>query len=93
MTLNVHIAKTGTKTTAKMVQEFTRKIQSLGMVRELRNKRYYAKKHTNLSRHTNAIKRLTKRAEITKLIKEGKLAPRVPRTSRTPSSSAPSTNA
>lgn len=82
MTQNVRITKGGNKTAAKMVQEFTRKSQSLGIVKNLRNTRYYSKKHTGLSRHNNAMKRLVKRAEINKLIKEGKLAPRTPRVSR-----------
>jgi ribosomal protein S21 len=80
MTINVVIQKTGTKTTGRMVQEFTRKVQSTGIVRSLRDKRYRVKPDGKLSRKTVALRRLTKRAENIRLVKEGKLQPKVPRT-------------
>lgn len=79
MTINVVIQKTGTKTTGRMVQEFTRKVQSTGMVRSLRDKRYHVRGDGKLSRKTVALRRLTRRAENIRLVKEGKLQPKTPR--------------
>ena len=79
MTINVVIQKTGTKTTGRMVQEFTRKIQSTGMVRSLRDKRYYVRADGKLSRKTVALRRLARRTENIRLVKEGKLQPKTPR--------------
>ncbi|MFZ2593315.1 MAG: hypothetical protein WAX38_00890 [Minisyncoccia bacterium] len=84
MTINVVIEKTGTKTAARMVQEFTRKIQSTGMVRSLRDKRYHERDHSKLSRKTLAVRRIKRRAGNAILIKEGKLQPKTPRTSFAP---------
>ncbi len=80
MTINVVIQKTGTKTTGRMVQEFTRKIQSTGIVRSLRDKRYHVRDGGKLSRKTVALRRLARRAHNIKLVKEGKLQPKTPRT-------------
>jgi ribosomal protein S21 len=80
MTINVVIAKTGTKTTGRMLQEFTRKIQSTGMVRGLRDKRYRKRLDSDLSRKTLAVRRINRRTKNIQLIKEGKLQPKAPRT-------------
>jgi hypothetical protein len=80
MTINVVIQKTGTKTTGRMVQEFTRKVQSTGMVRSLRDKRYHVRDSGKLSRKTVALRRLARRTENIRLVKEGKLQPKTPRT-------------
>jgi ribosomal protein S21 len=79
MTINVVISKTGTKTTGRMLQEFTRKVQSTGIVRGLRDKRYYKKESTPLSRKTVALRRIARRTENIRLVKEGKLQPKTPR--------------
>lgn len=80
MTINVVIQKTGTKTTGRMVQEFTRKVQSTGIVRSLRDKRYHVRGSGKLSRKTVALRRLARRAQNIQLVKEGKLQPKTPRT-------------
>ncbi|MFM2414871.1 MAG: hypothetical protein RI911_564 [Candidatus Parcubacteria bacterium] len=80
MTINVVISKTGTKTTGRMVQEFTRKVQSTGIVRSLRDKRYHARDNGKLSRKTVALRRIARRTENIRLVKEGKLQPKVQRT-------------
>jgi hypothetical protein len=80
MTLNAIIARTGTKTSARVVSEFTRKIQSVGIVKGLRNKRYRNRINSKRAARVHKMNKLTKGLEIQKLIKEGKMVARAPRT-------------
>jgi hypothetical protein len=89
MTYNAIVARTGTKTSARVVSEFTRKIQSVGIVKGLRNKRYRARANSKRATRVHKLNKLTKGAEIHKLIKEGKMVARAPRTSFKPRTQAP----
>lgn len=80
MTLNAVVAKTGTKTTARVISEFTRKIQSVGIVKSLRNKRYNERENNKRGTRIHKLNKLKKGGEINTLIKEGKMVARAPRT-------------
>lgn len=80
MTHNAIVVKTGTKTSARVLSEFTRKIQSVGIVKGLRKKRYAERPNNKRGTHVHKINKLKKGAEIHQLIKEGKMVARAPRT-------------
>lgn len=81
MTYNAIVVKTGTKTSARVVSEFTRKIQSVGIVKGLRKKRYRVRDNSTRAARVHKLNKLRKGAEINQLIKEGKMVARAPRTS------------
>jgi hypothetical protein len=80
MTHNAIVIRSGTKTSARVVSEFTRKIQSVGIVKGLRKKRYRIRDNSTRAARVHKMNKLTKGIEINQLIKEGKMVARAPRT-------------
>lgn len=73
MAVNVEIQKQGSESTTNMLRRFTRRMQSSGIVRGLKSRRYYTRSPSKASRKTSALKMIARREEYETLAKLGKL--------------------
>lgn len=76
MTTNVEIVRNGSENTMSVIRKFTRKVQGTGIVREIRNRRYWARASSDAVKKKGALKRIARREEFAQLLKEGKVQER-----------------
>lgn len=75
-TYQVEVTKAGTESGASLLRRFQRKVQDSAIVPKVRAKRYNERAKSKLATKVNTLKRLTKRVEIEKLKKLGKIKPK-----------------
>ena len=76
MAINAEIVRSGSENTMSVIRKFTRKVQGTGIVREVRNRRYWARAASDVVKKKGALKRITRREEHARLVKEGKVQER-----------------
>ena len=75
----VEVRRGKNESTSALIRRFTRRAQGLGLVREMRDRRYYKRiKSKNVGRK-RALISLTRRARYHELLKLGKIEPAAPR--------------
>lgn len=79
MAINAEITKVGSENSMSLIRKFTRKLQGAGIVKEVRNRRYWERASSTAAKKKHALKRLKKRANFAQLLKEGKVQERAPR--------------
>ncbi len=77
--INVEILRAGTENSMAVIRRFTRKLQGAGIVREVRNRRYFERNASSAVSKKSALKRIAKREKFAQLLKEGKVTERAPR--------------
>lgn len=82
MSVNVEVQKSGNETALATIRKFSRRVQSTGLVKSTRNRRYYARGASKIVKKKRALKRIKRRAEYQQLVKEGKIAEAPTRTFR-----------
>lgn len=82
MTENVEITKSGSENSMQMIRKFTRRVQSMGLVKSMRNRRYRSRSPSQTMKKKQALRRLERAAKREQLIKEGKITERPTRGSR-----------
>lgn len=96
---NAEVIKNPGENTLSLIRKFSRRVQGTGLVKIVRAQRYRARPLSKAVSKKKAIKRIARRNEYAKLIKEGKVveAPRrggyverAPRTTTTETSSTKS---
>lgn len=71
--VNVEVQKSGNETALSTIRKFSRRVQSTGLVKSSRNRRYYSRDVSKVVKKKRALKRIKRRAEYTRLVKEGKI--------------------
>ncbi len=70
---NVEIKKTGHENAISLVRRFSRKMQESGIIQKVKGQRYSQRGLSKLSQKNMALRRLTRRAEVERLKKLGKM--------------------
>ena len=87
--INTEVTKAGTETTISTIRKFSRKVRSSGIVRTVRDKRYFVRGASRIVKKKRALKYIERRKEHHRLWKEGKISDETTRhghTSRFPAS-------
>jgi len=70
----IEIKKNPNENNASVLRRFSRRIQESGIIRKVKSARYNIRKESKLKVKKSALKRMTRRKEIEKLRKLGKMA-------------------
>lgn len=73
MSVNAEVQKSGNETALATIRKFSRRVQGAGLVKTVRNRRYFARDTSKIVKKKRALKLLKRHAEYRKLIKEGKV--------------------
>jgi len=82
MAINAEITKTGNENSMSVIRKFTRKLQGTGVVREVRNRRYWERAASTALKKKRALRRIERRETFAQLLKEGKVQERPQRGAR-----------
>lgn len=74
MSVNAEVQKSGNETALSLIRKFSRRVQGTGLIRNSRDRRYFARDTSKIVKKKRALKLLKRRAEYKKLVKEGKIA-------------------
>lgn len=74
MSVNAEVQKSGNETALATIRKFSRRVQSTGLVKSSRTRRYYARATSKIVKKKRALKLIKRRAEYKRLVKEGKIA-------------------
>lgn len=74
MATNIEVTKSTTENTGAVLRKFTQRMRSAGIVQKMRKIRYRSRPLSKNGRKKEAIRKLTRRDEFERLIKEGKLS-------------------
>ena len=69
----IEIKKNPNENNASVLRRFSRRIQESGIIRKVKSARYNIRKESKLKVKKSALKRMTRRKEIEKLRKLGKI--------------------
>ena len=86
MSINAEVQKSGSENALSVIRKFSRRVQSTGLVKQVRNRRYFARDTSKIVKKKRALKMLKRRAEYRQLVKEGKIAEAPSRVTRTSAS-------
>ncbi|MDP2649960.1 MAG: hypothetical protein Q8P16_00130 [bacterium] len=73
-TVNVKVTKGGNENTGAILRKYTQRMRSAGIVQHMRKVRYRARPASPTARKKAALRKLERREEFEKLIKEGKIS-------------------
>lgn len=73
MATNVEISKQGGESTTTTLRRFTRRMQSSGIVRSIKGRRYYSRAVSKKVRKAGALKLIARREKYEELSKLGKI--------------------
>lgn len=71
--INAEVEKNNNESNVNLIKRFTRKVQGAGILPRVRSIRYASRAQSKYVRKKMALKALTRRLEIEKLIKLGKI--------------------
>ena len=77
--VQVEVTKSGTENVLSTIRKFTRRVQGTGLIRAIRNNRYYSRDVSKSVQKKSALKRIKRRDEYRQLVKEGKVIEAAPR--------------
>lgn len=73
MAVNIEVVKTGSEHNSSVMRRFTKKMQRSGILQAVRGRRYAKRSPSEFTKKKGALKMITRRAEIQKMIKLGKI--------------------
>ncbi len=76
MSINVEVEKTGNETSANLLRRFSKRVQGAGIIQKIKGERYNERKQSKYKTKVKTLKTLTRRKEVDKLIKLGKMSAR-----------------
>ena len=82
MAVNAEVQKNDNETPINLIRRFSKRVQGVGLIQEMRGRRYHSRDKSRLVRRKHTLKVIKRRAEVTELIKMGKMIERAPRTGR-----------
>ncbi len=74
-TARVEVRRGKNESTASLIRRFSRRAQGLGLVREMRKRRYYIRIKSKNVDHKRALVGVARRANYEELVKLGKIDP------------------
>ena len=72
--VNVEVTKTGNENDLNLIRRFTKRVQGSGVLPRVRSIRYSSRKASEYVKKKKTLKVLKRRAEVTELIKMGKMS-------------------
>jgi ribosomal protein S21 len=82
MAVNAEVQKNDTETAVNLIRRFSKRVQGVGLIQDLRKRRYYSRGKSRLVRRKHTLKVIKRREEVAELIKMGKMIERAPRGGR-----------
>ncbi|MDD3530990.1 MAG: 30S ribosomal protein S21 [Candidatus Pacebacteria bacterium] len=76
----VEVRRGKNESTMALIRRFTRRAQSLGLVREMRDRRYYERTRSKNVEHKRALVSKVRRENYNELVKLGKIDPAAKKT-------------
>ena len=76
MATNVEISKSGNENALTMIKRFSRRMLTTGIIRKVKNDRYFDRAMSKFKVKARALKSLERRKEYDRLKKLGKLPPK-----------------
>ncbi|MEX0917823.1 MAG: hypothetical protein WDZ93_01570 [Candidatus Paceibacterota bacterium] len=73
MATNVQVEKNNNESSANVIRRFTKRVQGAGIVRRIRDSRYYSRMKSENVRKEARLKKLAKKTEYDRLYKLGKV--------------------
>ena len=77
----VEVRRGKNESSTALIRRFSRRAQGLGLVREMRDRRYYKRHKSKNVDHKRALISLARRERYNELVKQGKIDPAARRTS------------
>ena len=74
MSINAEVQKSGNESAISVIRKFSRRVQGTGLIKTVRNGRYFARDTSKIVKKKRALKMLKRRTEYKRLVKEGKIA-------------------
>ena len=74
MGVNAEVQKSGGETALSTIRKFSRRVQGTGLIKTMRDRRYFTRGSSKIVKKKRALKLLKRRAEYKQLVKEGKIA-------------------
>lgn len=74
MSVNAEVQKSSGETTLSVIRKFSRRVQGTGLIKTMRDRRYFARDTSKIVKKKRALKLIKRRAEYKQLVKEGKIA-------------------
>lgn len=74
--VNAEVSKTGNESPLAVIRKFSRRVQGTGLIQQSRKRRYFSRSASKTVSKKRALKRLKRRDEYRKLVKEGKVVER-----------------
>ena len=78
----VEVKRGKNESSSALIRRFTRRAQGLGLVREMRDRRYWQRSKSKNVGHKRALISLARRERYQELVKLGKIDPTARRTTR-----------
>lgn len=82
MAINVSVEKTGTENSMSLVRRFSKRVLGSGIIRRVKDNRYYQRNVSQSKRKQAALRRVSKREKNAELERLGLLEPRTSRGGR-----------
>lgn len=73
--VRVEVRRGKNESSASLIRRFSRRAQGLGLVRAMRNRRYYSRQKSKNVEHMRALIKSARRTEYAELVKLGKIDP------------------
>ncbi|OGG60878.1 hypothetical protein A3C86_00405 [Candidatus Kaiserbacteria bacterium RIFCSPHIGHO2_02_FULL_49_16] len=70
--INAEVSKSGSETAISTIRKFSRKVRNAGLVRIVRDKRYFERGASKIVKKKRTLKSIRRRKEYSRLLKEGK---------------------
>jgi len=71
---NVEVVKNQNEPNANLIRRFTKRVQGSGVLKHVKNQRFFERPNSKLKKKARALKRILKQKEITRLKKLGKIS-------------------
>lgn len=71
--INAEVSKSGNESALSVIRKFSRKVQGTGLVQNARKRRYFARAASKTVTKKRALKRIVRRDNFNKMLKDGKI--------------------
>ncbi len=74
MSTNAEVQKMGAENALATIRKFSRRVQGTGLVKLVRNRRYFKRDTSKIVKKKRALKLIKRRADFRQKVKEGKIS-------------------
>lgn len=72
--IQLEVKKNSNETTGSLIRRFTKKMQSSGVLKKAKNRKYWTRPRSDFVKRKDALNRLNKQKELEKMRKLGKIS-------------------